>query len=196
MATAFDNLAPRMIADLMRDLGLTAEQAAGIVGNGGAESGLVAINERHPTVPGSRGGYGYFQWTGPRRKAFEDWVNKQRLPLDSYAANYGFLVHELKTNEKDALRRLGLTKTAKAAAETFEDAYERAGVKAWPKRVQYAERALALYRAALPPPEPIVEEVTLATLQRDMAMLSKKVADLCIEVAKISENKGVSNELA
>lgn len=184
MATAFDNLAGRMVADLMRDLDLTAEQAAGIVGNGGAESGLLAINEKNPTVAGSRGGYGYFQWTGPRRRAFEAWAKEQGLALDSYEANYGFLVHELKTCEKDALRRLRLTKTAKAAAETFEAAYERAGVKAWSTRARFAERALALYRASLPPPAPI-EEVTLATMQRDLALLSKTVADLAVQVARL-----------
>ena len=184
MATAFDNLAPRMVAELMRDLDLTAEQAAGIVGNGGAESGLLAINEKSPIVPGSRGGYGFFQWTGPRRRAFEKWAVEQGFPLDSYEANYGFLVHELKTSEKDALRRLRLTKTAKAAAETFEAGYERAGVKAWATRVRFAERALALYRASLPPPEPI-EEATIATLQRDIAALSKQVADLTVQVAKL-----------
>lgn len=201
MASAFDNLAPRMVADLMRDLKITAEQAAGIVGNGGAESGLLAIQERSPTA--GRGGYGYFQWTGPRRRAFEAWCKTQGLKPDSYEANIGFLIHELKTSEKDALRRLRLTKTAKAAAETFEDAYERAGVKAWARRAKLAERALALYRASLPPPIPLppapIEVVTLETLQRDLAALSKTVADLAIQVAKLSaadQQNGVVSDVA
>lgn len=186
MATAFDNLAPKMLADLVRDLDLTPEQAAGIVGNGGAESGLRAIQEANPTS--GRGGYGFFQWTGPRRVAFEKWVKAQGLKQDSYEANYGFLLHELKTTEKDALRRLRLTTTARAAAETFEDAYERAGVKAWASRVKFAERALVLYRASEPPPAP-VETVTLVTLQRDLAALSKTVADLAVQVAKLQAEK-------
>ena len=164
MATAFENLAPRVIGDLIRDLHLTAEQAAGIVGNAAAESGLLAINEKRPTVPGSRGGYGWFQWTGGRRRSFEDWADKQGLARDSYAANYGFLLHELATTEAKALRQLRLTKTAKAAAETFEHFYERAGVKNWPARVRFADRALALYRASLqgcPMPAPIPAPVPL-----------------------------------
>ena len=36
--------------------------------------------------------------------------------------------------------------TLKAATETFEKKYERAGVKAYPKRVEMAQRALRLYR--------------------------------------------------
>ncbi len=36
------------------------------------ESGLdPGINEANPIVPGSRGGYGLYQLTGPRRKAYE-----------------------------------------------------------------------------------------------------------------------------
>lgn len=186
MATAFDNLCVRVIKDLMRDLDLTPEQAAGIVGNAGAESGLKAIQEANPTS--GRGGFGWFQWTGPRRTAFEKWVKAQGFKQDSYEANYGFLLQELMTSEKDALRRLKLTTTAKAAAETFEASYERAGVKAWPARVKFAERALALYKASPPPPPP-VEIVTLATLQRDLAALSKTVANLAVQVAKLQAEK-------
>lgn len=185
MASAFDNTSVRMMKDLILDLGLTPEQAAGIVGNGGAESGLKAIQEKSPSS--GRGGYGYFQWTGPRRTAFEKWAKAQGFALDSYAANYGFLLHELKTTEKDALRRLRLTTTAKAAAETFEDAYERAGVKAWATRVKMAERALALYNAS--PPPPLDEVVTLATLARDLAALSKTVADLAVQLAKLTKEQ-------
>lgn len=184
MASAFDNQAAKMVADLVRDLKLTPEQASGIVGNGGAESGLKAIQEKNPTS--GRGGYGFFQWTGPRRTAFEAWCKAQGLKQDSYEANYGFLVHELKTTEKKALARLRLTKTAKAAAETFEDAYERAGVKAWATRVRMAERALALYKASQPPPQPI-EKPTVETVTRDLAALSKTVADLAVQVAKLTE---------
>jgi hypothetical protein len=189
MPSAFDNLAARVVTELIRDLDLTPEQAAGIVGNLGAESGLRAIQEANPTS--GRGGWGWAQWTGPRRTAFEKWVKAHGFKQDSYEANYGFLLQELMTSEKDALRRLKLTKTAKAAAETFEDAYERAGVKAWASRVKFAERALALYKAS-PPPSPLpppVEIVTLTTLQRDLSALSKTVADLAVQVAKLQAEK-------
>lgn len=190
MASAFDNLAPRMVADLMRELNITAEQGAGIVGNGGAESGLLAIQEKKPSS--GRGGFGYFQWTGPRRVAFEAWCKAQGLKETSYEANVGFLIHELKTSQRKALDHLRLTKTAKAAAETFGYHFEKfagfekiEGNPNYATRTKLAERALALYRASLPP----IETVTLATLQRDLAALSQTVADLAIQVAKLTASQ-------
>lgn len=182
-----------MVADLIRDLKLTPEQASGIVGNGGAESGLKAIQEKNPSS--GRGGYGFFQWTGPRRTAFEAWCKEQGLKQDSYEANYGFLVHELKTTHKKSLAQVRKTATAKAAAETFGYHFEKfagyeqiAGNPNYATRVKLAERALALYKAAQPPKPPI-EEVTLATLQRDHAALSKTVADLAVQVAKLTQEQ-------
>ena len=58
--------APMIMADLKRELGLTHEQAAGLVGNLGYESaGFKALQEGRP-ISGA-GGFGYAQWTGPRR---------------------------------------------------------------------------------------------------------------------------------
>src|SRR5215216_2008674 len=48
MATAFENLAPRIMGDLIFDFDLMPEQAAGVVGNLGAESGLSAVQEARP----------------------------------------------------------------------------------------------------------------------------------------------------
>ncbi|XKM41271.1 phage tail tip lysozyme [Rhizobium ruizarguesonis] len=65
----WDTIAPRLVSDLSRDFQLSPEQAAGVVGQLGQESaGFGTMQEVNPLVPGSRGGYGYAQWTGPRRK--------------------------------------------------------------------------------------------------------------------------------
>lgn len=148
MASAFDNLAPRVVADLCHDFGLTPTQAAGIVGNLGAESGLRAVQEGKPTVAGSRGGFGWAQWTGPRRVAFEAWCRAQGFALDSYAANYGYLKHELAGEYAHTITQLRKTTTVKAAAETFEATYERAGIKRMEARISLANRALSLYLAS------------------------------------------------
>jgi hypothetical protein len=132
--------------DLMRDFGLTPTQAAGAVGNLGAESGLRAIQEVNPTS--GRGGYGWAQWTGSRRVAFEAWCKAQGFALDSYEANYGFLKHELQTTHKHTIEQIKKTTTVKAAAETFEAHYEKAGIKNMAGRISYATRALALYLAS------------------------------------------------
>jgi hypothetical protein len=146
MASAFDNLAPRVCSDLCRDFGLTPTQAAGIVGNLGAESGLRAVQEGNPTS--GRGGYGWAQWTGPRRVSFESWCRAQGFALDSYAANYGYLKQELSDDYAHTITQLKKTTTIKAAAETFEAFYEKAGVKRMEARISLANRALALYLAS------------------------------------------------
>ncbi|MGO4287980.1 phage tail tip lysozyme, partial [Bosea sp. TAB14] len=94
--STFTQKAPGIINRLMADFGFTREQAAGIVGNLGHESGgLNELQERNPTS--GRGGYGWAQWTGPRRRAFEAWAAEKGLDPASDEANYGFLRHELRT---------------------------------------------------------------------------------------------------
>lgn len=158
MPTAFENQAPRLIADLVSDLKLTPEQAAGIVGNLAAESGLLAVQEKHPSS--GRGGWGYAQWTGDRRVAFEHWASTKGFALDSYAANYGFLLKELLTTHKHSLQQLRKTTTAKAAAQTFGywferfAGYENLNSSNYRTRIRLAEKALALYKAKQPTPQP------------------------------------------
>lgn len=183
----FERIAPILVGDLVKSLDLTPEQAAGIVGNLAAESGLQAIQEKNPIS--GRGGFGYAQWTGPRRVAFEKWCKEQGLKPDTYAANYGFLVEELKTTQKNSLEQVKKTKTAKAAAETFGYHFEKfkgyeniEGNPNYATRVKFAERALELCKQIKP-----IEDVSVATLQRDLAALSKTVADLAVHVAKLEE---------
>lgn len=111
----------RLMLDLQRDFGLTRAQAAGVVGNLDHESGgFSQLQEISPLIPGSRGGYGIAQWTGPRRRQYEAWVAERGLDGRSYEANYGFLKHELtETGEKRVLRRLRATTTPEEAARVF-----------------------------------------------------------------------------
>jgi hypothetical protein len=139
----------------MRELQITPQQAAGIVGNFGQESGLISGRQEgtkasdgpYPIL-GHKGGIDWAQWTADRRRHFAQWVEEREMTYPSYEASLGFVLHELRGLEAKALRQLRLTKTAKAAAETFEHLYERAGVKAWPQRVAFAERALKLWLAS------------------------------------------------
>lgn len=119
--------------------------AAAIVGNLGGESGLEAINERHPIVPGSRGGWSWAQWTADRRDNFEDYVHTHGLALDSDQAAYEFLVKELTGTEKHALDQTKKTTALEAAVYTFEVLFERPSDPqgGLPSRVAFAKRALA-----------------------------------------------------
>ena len=129
---------------LMRDLGLTDLQAAGLLGNLGHESGgFRHLQEIRPAVKGSRGGWGLAQWTGPRRRAMEAWCRAEGLDPASEAANYGYLCEELRTNEAAARVALARTATLESATETVCLLFERPGVVALESRLAWARKALA-----------------------------------------------------
>lgn len=141
---AWEQLAPVYISRLTKDLNLTPQQAAGVIGQLGYESdGLQAINERNPVVPGSRGGFGWAQWTGPRRKAFESWATENKADVSDPEANYQFLIHELKaTPESRVLPALRAASDAQAAGRVFTDQFLRPGVPAYDSRASWTQKAL------------------------------------------------------
>jgi Phage tail lysozyme len=103
--TLFAQKAPAIIEQLMADFQLSDIQAAAILGNIGHEcAGFHALHELGQ--PEGRGGYGWAQWTGPRREKFLAWCKQYRLDWQSEAANYGFLKHELETTEGAAIAAL------------------------------------------------------------------------------------------
>ena len=165
---------PTYMALLMQDFRFDELDAAAIMGNLGHESGgLTKFQEINPTVPGSRGGYGWAQWTGPRRLAFEAYCRRNGLDPKSDKANYGFLFVELKGTEKAAVAKTKAAVGLEAKVKAFELAYERAGHKAYASRLKWAQRALDAWNAAgtvadIPSvvvvPEPVVQDLVLADL--------------------------------
>lgn len=132
----------RLMVDLQRDLKLTKAQAAGFVGNLAHESSnFKTLQEVSPLVKGSRGGFGYAQWTGPRRRQFEAYAKERGLDPTSYDANYGFLIHELTNSSEgavlDALRQAG---DAQSAAEIVSTKFLRPGIPHMKSRVKWASR--------------------------------------------------------
>ncbi len=140
---------PIMLAyQLMTDFSLTKEQAAGILGNLIQETGVQLppnMNEGGRTgAPFFKGGYGWAQWTGSRQKDFINWsVSNGYMASDkdsaTDAANYAFLIHELRSSEKRALTALLKTKTPSEAAVSFQNLFERPGKPNTPNRIKYAE---------------------------------------------------------
>ena len=141
----------RLKRDLMRDFGFTSNQAAGIVGNLHVESaGFQTLQEIQPMewqngqlVPSStnRGGYGYAQWTGPRRRAFEAWVSRNNLNATTYAANYGFLKYEMtSTSERRVVSKLKATRSVEDATRVFMVTYLRPGIAHVETRISFAQR--------------------------------------------------------
>jgi hypothetical protein len=139
----FRSKAPWLMKRLIAEFNISTLDAAAIAGNAGHESGgLVKLQEIKPTVAGSRGGYGWFQWTGPRRRQFEAFCTKQGLNISSDEANYQFLALELSTTESRAIPAVKKAKTLRDKVVAFELAFERAGVKHYDSRLRWAEIAL------------------------------------------------------
>lgn len=140
-------------ARLASDLNLTPQQAAGITGNLQAESGIRAVQEGHPIS--GRGGFGWAQWTGPRRVAFERYAKENNLDPKSDEANYGFLKKELQSPEyAGMLKQLGALKgpnAAREAAALFERLFERPKVSNAGVRGKYAEQFVKNLPPAAPP---------------------------------------------
>jgi hypothetical protein len=146
--TLFRERAPLIMRRLMSEFGIDATSAAAIVGNLGHESsGFKSLQEIKPLVPGSRGGYGYAQWTGPRRVAYEKYCTENHLDPRSHDANVGFLVWELRNTEKTAIPAVKRAEGLHNKVVAFELAFERAAsqYKAYPSREKWATLALTVY---------------------------------------------------
>lgn len=87
--------------------GMPEHVAEGFVMNFVDESGLVStIQEKNPLVKGSRGGFGLYQLTGPRRVNYEEFAARQGIdpsdPMQQEDAQLSFLMEELKGEESSS----------------------------------------------------------------------------------------------
>jgi tail lysozyme len=129
---------------LREDFQLSKAAAAGFAGNLHHEcNGFRTLQEVKPTVKGSRGGYGWAQWTGPRRREFESWAADHKLRLASREANYGFLKHELEGSERKVISKLKGVVDAGQAASIICNTYLRPGVPHLEKRKALARSYFA-----------------------------------------------------
>jgi hypothetical protein len=100
--------------------GLTPEQAAGIVGNLQAESGV---------KPGQHqiGGpaFGIAQWEGGRQDNLRAFAAQQGKPVDDLGVQLDFLWQELQGPENAAFQSLKGAGSAQEAAAIFENEFER-----------------------------------------------------------------------
>ncbi|MBV5344472.1 MAG: hypothetical protein JZU63_02520, partial [Rhodoferax sp.] len=109
--------------------GFSRPVSEGIVAGMGSESGLdPTINERNPVVPGSRGGFGLYQLTGPRRIAFERWASANGKNVNDDQAQIDFMMTEFATSERQAYDALIQSPDAQSAATVFTDQFLRPGV--------------------------------------------------------------------
>jgi Phage tail lysozyme len=106
--------------------GLPEHVAEGFVMNFKDESGLnPGINEAAPTVPGSRGGYGLYQLTGPRRVAYENFAAERGVDPSDVDAQLDFLMTELQGPESRAAEAILSTKDAGSAGAAIVNSFLR-----------------------------------------------------------------------
>lgn len=123
--------------------------AGAVFGNAGTESlGLTVLQEIHPVISGSRGGLGWFQWTGPRRRAYEGYCARNNLDTQAPDTNYAYLFVELSGDYKPAVAKMVAAQGLNAKVLAFEKAYEGAGVPNINSRIHWAQLALDAYRKA------------------------------------------------
>lgn len=121
--------------------GIPRTAAIGLAGNFAVESGFnPGINEISPVVPGSRGGYGLAQWTGPRRKQFEAFARSQGRALDDLDTQLDFTVWELQNTEKAAARDILSAATPEEAARAVSERFLRPGIPHLERRIAQAQQ--------------------------------------------------------
>jgi hypothetical protein len=166
----FVQKAPGVMEKLIADFSLTDVQAAGALGNIGHEcNGFNTMQETKPLVPGSKGGFGWAQWTGSRRDEFEEFCKTQGVSTTSDEGNYGFLKFELsKAPHKSAITEIKKTSDLKSAVRVFEAEFEKAGIKHFDRRDHWAELALAAFKAAAAQPDKLLPPAVLKLLDPDL----------------------------
>lgn len=116
--------------------GLPEHVADGFLMNFKDESGLnPGLNEVAPIVPGSRGGFGLAQWTGPRRVGLEQYAAKLGKPVSDINTQLDYLSDELKGSEASAGNAILATKTPGEAAATIARSFLRPAPENLARRV-------------------------------------------------------------
>lgn len=148
MSNSWELRGGAVVNSLMQDLALTREQAAGIVGNLGYESiGFTALQEIKPVVSGSKGGYGWGQWTASRRDKFIAWCAANNKDPNTDEGNYGYLLHDLTHDYAYVLTKVRAKTTLEECVFTFGRYYEvpygttATHLPGYTGRLNYAQRA-------------------------------------------------------
>ena len=113
---------PQTILQYLLEQGVPRAHALGMVNNIHHESSFrPGINEQNPIVAGSRGGYGLFQHTGPRRRALESYAEAQGKPVSDWQVQIDYAL-----SEPDTARYLNQSFNDPASASSwFTQHWER-----------------------------------------------------------------------
>jgi hypothetical protein len=165
--------APAVMKKLMTDFDFSVDDAAAVLGNiGGETGGFRYMQEIKPLIAGSLGGWGWCQWTGPRRRAFDAYCERNRLNKASDKANYGFLFVELKGPESAAVPAVKRARTLVDKVKAFERSFERAAKPHYDSRIFWANQAKSAYEQKIAAgPIPDLEPAEPAKPKRPWSLL-------------------------
>lgn len=163
----FEERAVWLMGQLLRDFPeWKIDDAAADAGNAGQESGIQMVEE----VGALHGGWGIYQWTGPRRSSFFDYAGRMHKDPNALQTGYDFHVQELKGAYASTVQVVAGATGLPDKTMVFEHEYEGAGIPDMPSRIRFAQRAKAAWLAAtmpaaLTPPEapPPTQETEMNT---------------------------------
>lgn len=123
---------------------LSPEDDAAIVGNASYESNrFMSLHESGQAE--QIGGEGICMWTGPRRRAYDVFCQRNALAPRTFTAGMDYLVRELQTNYAHVLDHIRESETLLDKVAAFERYYEGAGVVRMTQRQEHAEACLAIW---------------------------------------------------
>ena len=173
---------PEIVRQGLLDRGLPAHIADAFVMNGDDESGLdPGINEIQPLVPGSRGGFGLWQWTGPRRVAYEQFAQQRGAPLGDVDAQLDFLMTELQGPESRAARSILSAPDASSAAVAIARDFLRPAPENLEKRIRRYAGGQGMPSRSAPTQQQAMQQATAQDQQQPVAQgyrPSMSLADL------------------
>lgn len=141
-----------MISGLVQR-GIPEHVARAFTAEAKSEAGLdPGINEAAPVVPGSRGGFGLMQWTGPRRRNLEAYAAQRGVSAADPDMQMDFLVMELQGPERRAWEAIQRAPDTVSAARAITDTFLRPGIPRYETRRKNAEEMANVQASPGQPP--------------------------------------------
>ena len=124
--------------EFFQSKGLSAHQAAGIVGN------LITESSLNTTIKGDGGkAFGIAQWHPDRQQGLKALAKKRGTDISDFDTQLEYVWEELNTGYKSVLSRILNSRNTKEATTAFMTHYEKPGVPHFEKRLKEAEALLS-----------------------------------------------------
>lgn len=130
--------AKKKAMEFFQSKGLSAHQAAGIVGN------LIIESSLNTTIKGDGGkALGIAQWHPDRQEGLKNLAKRRGTEISDLNTQLEYVWEELNTGYKNALSRILNSKNVKEATTAFMTHYEKPGIPHFEKRLKEAENLLS-----------------------------------------------------